>query len=81
MENLIKADIKIRGEGGGFRSLNYVSMFQNFIFRYYHKLYVKHVTTSNRGVGGWGWGWSVATYSILILIVPLVLLHSHPSER
>ena len=27
--------------------LNYVSMFQNLIFRYYHKLDVKHVTTLN----------------------------------
>ena len=30
-------------------------MFQNFIFRYYHKLDVKDVTTSNRG-GGEGEG-------------------------
>ena len=36
--------------GRGVRLLNFVSMFQNFIFRYYPKLDVKHVTTSGGGV-------------------------------
>ena len=31
---------------GGIEPLNYVSMFHNFIFKYYHKLDVKHFTTS-----------------------------------
>ena len=31
----------------GIKSLNYVSVFQYFVFKYYHKLDLKHATTSN----------------------------------
>ena len=31
----------------GIKSLNYVCMFEYFVFKYYHKLDLKHATTSN----------------------------------
>ena len=43
MENLTKADMKIRRGREG----QVIKLHQNFIFRYYHKLDAKHVTTSN----------------------------------
>ena len=73
---MTKADMKISGKGRGFMALSYVNMFQNFIFRYYHKLNVKHVTASNEGGRG-----SVAAHGIFILILPFLSLHSHPCER
>lgn len=74
---------------GGIRSLSYVSIYPNFIFRHYHKLNVKHVTTSNRK----GEVWLLIVFSSLyypcfsFIPIPLIdkdvnwklswLLHQH----
>ena len=63
LENLAKRNMKIGG--GKIRSLNYVSMFQNFIFRYYNKLDIKYVTTLLHRMGV-----CVITHSIFLIIMP-----------